>query len=239
MEEISYNVPLLKQNVRDCVQTSASQILAYYGISKSIEDIKSEVPVYTTLNGNQLGSSIGHIATYFVRLGFITTIHSVDIELFDRSWKNDTNQFIIENLKNRRIYLKHSRYDESALDLIVNGYTQFLKENGGIIFPIVDESYLYNLLQSGPIYSILSYNFLNQVSKYIIDSEGKCIQDSIEGTPSTHAVIISGYKQGMFEITDPDFEFGGKRLIPTGLLIGAFYLAETDFDPMLITLKKN
>ena len=46
MEEISYDVPLLTQNVQDCVQASASQILAYYGINKTIDEIKNEVPVY-------------------------------------------------------------------------------------------------------------------------------------------------------------------------------------------------
>ena len=162
----------------------------------------------------------------------------VDIEIFDCSWKNLDNQTLIQKLKERRNYLKHARYEETALDLVVGGYVLFLEKGGKIIFPIVDEVYLHKLLQKGPIYTILSYNFLNQVPKYKFASEGKPIYDSIMGTPSTHAVVISGYKQGKFEITDPDYEFGGKKLIEAGQIIGAFYLAETDFDPLLITLEK-
>ena len=124
------------------------------------------------------------------------------------------------------------------MDLVVGGYVLFLEKGGKIIFPIVDEVYLHKLLQKGPIYTILSYNFLNQVPKYKFASEGKPIYDSIMGIPSTHAVVISGYKQGKFEITDSDYEFGGKKLIEAGQIIGAFYLAETDFDPLLITLEK-
>ncbi|RJQ24756.1 hypothetical protein C4577_07020 [Candidatus Parcubacteria bacterium] len=238
MEEISYDVPLLTQNIQDCVQSSASQILSYYGINKTIDEIRNEVPVYISSDGKPLGSSLGHIATYFIQLGLKTTLHSVDIEIFDRSWKNFDNQAIIQKLKEHRKYLKHARYEESALDLVVSGYVLFLEKGGKIVFPIVDEAYLYQLLQKGPIYTILSYNFLNQVSKYKFVPEGKPIQDSIMGTPSTHAVVITGYKQGKFEITDPDYEFGGKKLTEAGLIIGAFYLAETDFDPLLITLEK-
>jgi len=238
MKEISYDIPLITQNIQDCVQSSASQILSYYGINKTIDEIKKEVPVYINSDGKPLGSSLGHIATYFIQLGLETTLHSVDIEIFDRSWKNLDNQAIIQKLKERRKYLKHARYEESALDLVVSGYVLFLEKGGNIIFPIVDEAYLYKLLQKGPIFTILSYNFLNQVPKYTFIPEGKSIQDSIMGAPSTHAVVISGYKQGKFEITDPDYEFEGKRLIDAGQIIGAFYLAETDFDPLLITLKK-
>jgi len=238
MKEVGYDIPLLTQNTQDCAQSSASQILSYYGIKKSIEDIKKEVPVYISSEGKPLGSSLGHIATYFIQLGLETTLHSVDIEIFDRSWKDFDNQTLIQKLRERRKYLKHARYEEAALDLVVDGYAQFLKKGGRIVFPIVDEAYLYQLIQKGPIYTILSYNFLNQVSKYKFVSDGKPVQDSIAGSPSTHAVVISGYKLGKFEITDPDYRFGGKKLIHPGQIIGAFYLAETDFDPLLITLKK-
>jgi hypothetical protein len=238
MEEISYDVPLLTQTIQDCVQSSASQILSHYGINKTIDEIKNEVPVYISSDGKPLGSSLGHIATYFIKLGLKTTLHSVDIEIFDRSWKNLDNQTLIQKLKERRKHLKHARYEESALDLVFSGYVLYLEKGGKIVFPIVDEAYLYQLLQKGPIYTILSYNFLNQVSKYKFVPEEKPIQDSIMGTSSTHAVVITGYKQGKFEITDSDYEFGGKKLIEVGLIIGAFYLAETDFDPLLITLEK-
>jgi len=238
MEEISYNIPFVAQNVKDCVQSSASQILSYYGIKKSIEEIKKEVPVYISSNGNPLGSSMGHIATYFIQLGFSTTIHTVDIELFDLSWKNLDSKVLVQKLKERRKYFKHARYEDAALDLVVDGYVQFLENGGKLIFPIVDELYFYEQLKSGPVYAVVSYEFFNQIAKHAFVSNKKLIQDAVVGSPSTHAVVISGYKDGKFEIIDPDYTFGGKRFITSSLLVGAFYLAETDFDPLLITLKK-
>lgn len=240
MKNISYNIPLITQNIQDCVQASAAQILQYYGIKKTIEEIKKEVPVYINKEGKLLGSSLGQIATYFVQLGLKTTIYTVDIEIFDRSWGKLDKLTLIKRLTERRKYLKHSRYDDDALDLVINGYVDFLKKGGQITMSIVDEAYLYKLLERGPIYAIVSYNFFNQVAKYkSVPDQETPVQDSIAGNPTTHAVVISGYSNGLFEVVDPDYEFGGKKKINPGQLIGAYYLAETDFDSMLITLDKH
>ena len=228
--------PVLKQTIQDCVQTAASQLLSFYNINKTVEEIKKEVPVYITSDGKPLGSSLGHIAAYFTTLGFQTTIHTVDIELFDRSWNSSDNKMLKDNLLQRRKYLRHSRYEAAALDMVVDGYVQFLNKGGTIEFPIVDEQYISKLLEKGPVYAVVSYNFLNQVAKYSARSEERPTKDAISGSPSTHVIIITKFNNGLFEIIDPDYEFGGKRSIPSNLLIGAFYLAETDFDPMLITL---
>ena len=54
-------------------------------------------------------------------------------------------------------------------------------------------------------------------------------QDSIQGAPSAHMVVIAGYDNGKFLLLDPDFEFGGERWIDVDRLVGSIYLAETDF----------
>jgi hypothetical protein len=239
MNDITYDVPLLKQGIQDCVQSSASQMLSFYGINKSVEEIKKEVPVDIDSEGKELGSSLGHIATYFIQLGFKTTIHTVDLEIFDQSWKGSNNEQLINNLQERKKYIKHARYEEQIMNHVIDGYILFLEKGGKVELPIVDEKYLYNLLTHGPIYTVVSYNFLNQSPKYKFVKNSKPMQDDMAGTPNTHVIVISGYKDGKFEITDPDYEFGGKRLIEPSLLIGAFYLAETDCDPILITLEKN
>jgi hypothetical protein len=77
--------------------------------------------------------------------------------------------------------------------------------------------------------------FINKL--YALDIQDR--RDSIKGSPSTHAVVISGYEDGSFIITDPDDVCGGIRKIAAGHLIGSFYLAETDFDCILITVKKK
>lgn len=238
--QIHYDVPLIRQGLQQCVQASTAQLLQYYGIKKSIDEIRNEVPIYISSLGVPLGSSLGHIAAYMISQNFDVTIHTVDTELFDQSWKSCGNDELITNLQQRKAFLKHPRYEHDALDAIIDGYTQFLKAGGNVVFPLVDESYLVELLINGPVFCVLNYNFLNTVARGKFDRKSNSfVRDAISGSPSTHAVVISGYEGGSFMITDPDDVYGGVRKISSGHLIGSFYLAETDFDCVLITLKKK
>ena len=65
------------------------------------------------------------------------------------------------------------------------------------------------------------------------------IKSDINGIPTTHAIVVSGYKNGKFTIVDLDKDNGGIKTVSAGLLIGSIYLAETDFDPLIITAVKN
>lgn len=64
------------------------------------------------------------------------------------------------------------------------------------------------------------------------------MRDDIKGNPTTHAIIVSGYEEGNFSIVDPDKENGGKKDISASKLVGAIYLAETDFDSLILTVNK-
>lgn len=239
MKGFDCKIPILKVDFQDCIQVAAIQLLSFYGVEKTLSDVKKEIPVYVSKRGLTLGSSIGHMATYFLKLGFKVTMHIVDIEIFDRSWANLSKRELIKNLEKRKKFIRHPRYDAEAFNLIFEGYTTFLKSGGMIKFPIIDEKYLLNLLERGPIYAVVSYSFLNSAAKYKFVKSGKrLIKDSIKGSPGTHVVIVSGYKNGKFKITDSDPKFLGERWFKPGHLIGSIYLAETDFDPLLITLER-
>ena len=234
---IDYHIPLVKQGLQDCAQANAVQILNHYGISKTIDDIKSEVPVYISKSGVPLGSSLGHIATYFITLGFKTTLHTVDIEIFDPSWSGLTSLELIDNLRLRRQHFKSVKYEVEALDVIFDGYIKFLEAGGKIVFPIIDENYLIDLLSLGPIYCSVNYNFLNSTSKYLFEGSVST-HDPVKGSSFAHIVTLAGFHDGQFKVVDPDAEFGGVRLINSSLLVGSIYLAESDYDPLLITLEK-
>ena len=239
MNDLSYDVPLVKQGVSECLPASATQLMNFFGIDTTFDEVKKGVPLYVTSAGKPVGTSVGHMGSYLLRKGFSVTFHTVDIELFDPSWSGMSSEDMIGKLKDRRKYLKHARYNDEILDVIVDGYVKFLEEGGNIYFSIIDEKFLLEKLKEGPFILQVSYNFLNNCPKYFYNFEkNQYEQDPIQGHPTTHAVVVSGYKSGKFVIVDPDFEFGGVREIDSGRLIGAFYLAETDFDPILITLSK-
>ena len=232
---ISHKVVLVQQGIQECVQASTVQLIKYYGYNKNLEEVKKEVPVYVNNDGVKQGTSLGHIATYFQTVGLKTTLHTSDIIVFDKTWGNLDNQRLISNLELRKEYVKHGIYDSDTINLIVSGYIDFLKAGGTISMPIVDTAYLLKYLAKGPLYMIVSYNVLNNCAKYEYGGEK---QDSIKGIPSTHAAIISGYESGMFEIVDPDFEYGGYRKVNESLLIASYYQAQTDMDCMFFSFEK-
>lgn len=240
MKDISYDVSLVKQGIVECLPSSATQLLNFYGIHVTFEQVKKDVPLYITPEGKPVGTSVGHMGAYLLEKGFQVLFHTVDIEIFDPSWRGLSPNEILTKLQERRKFIKHSRYDDEILDVIFDGYILFLQRGGEIDFPVVDEKYLIEQLQNGPFILQVSYNFLNNCAKYVYNIEQKTyVQDAVTGHPTTHAVVVSGYKSGKFIIVDPDFEFGRVREIEPGRLIGAFYLAETDFDPIVITISKK
>ena len=166
MKPISYDVPLVVQGPEECVQASAAQILAFYGITKNISEIKEEVPMLFSKDGRPLGTSFAHIALYFVELGFHTTMHIADLEIFGRRWANLSRDELLAKLDQRAPHLKHSVYDQEMLDVYFDGYSRFLKAGGEIVLPIITHAYLRSLLEQGPVYASVDYQLLNNVAKY-------------------------------------------------------------------------
>src|SRR4051812_20652479 len=122
MKDILHSVPIIHQEESsDCVQASAAQLLSFYGIQKTVSEVKSEVPVYIDASGKPLGTSIGHLASYFISLGFEATIHTSDIQLFDPTWNGLSSNELIEKLNVRKEYLKHATYDQEAINLVTEG----------------------------------------------------------------------------------------------------------------------
>jgi hypothetical protein len=239
-QPIEYQIPLISQGLQDCLQASVAQILDYFDILKTVAEIKNEVPVHRDVNGVPLGTSIGHIGSFLLSLDLSVTMHILDIQIFDRTWSGKSNKELVALLLERAPHLHHELYDAQSREVIVQGYVSFLQLGGEIRLPILDVSYLYELLTNGPLIAVVNYNFLNDTAKTSFDADREDFYpDPIAGNPSTHAVVVAGYSDGRFLIVDPDSQHGGHRWIDSGRLIGAIYLAQTEFDNLLISVRKN
>ncbi len=238
MEPILYNINRIEQGLQDCAQTNVLQLLNYKNISKTKEDILREVPVYINSEGVSLGSSIGHIATYLSNQGFVVTLHVADIQIFDRSMDYEDKESLLKYLAERVNYIKHPSYGVNEFKLIFDGYIQYIKSGGLIKNAIFKPSYLYNILSKGPFLAIVSYQFLNGDTKYSFNLDiGKPVRDTLKGVSGTHVVTVIGYKDNSFIIADPDLAYGGIRTIEENHLIGSIYIAETDYDSMVISVE--
>jgi len=241
MKEIQYNIErVLQVESSDCVQACASQVLKYYGATKSIDDIKKEVPVSYDSQGHPVGSSVGHIAAYFAELGFRTTMHVADVWFLDRTWIGLGTEELLAKIEKRVPFLKHGIYEQDLIKVIADGYVLFLKKGGILQYPVVDESYLYLLLQRGPIYAVVNVQFLYDQPRLKYDEATKQYEPSdIEGVPLTHAILIDGYKDGQFHLVDPDDPKDKlPKWVAANKLVGAYYLSDINLDCMLVTLEK-
>jgi len=234
MEEIFH---FLKRTVQaehfDCAQASSVPFLSFYGVEKTLDQVKNEVPVFENAEGKKLGTAIGHIATYFLNQGLNATIHTSDVEIFDQTWINLSSKELIEKIQERQTHLKHAVYSADALSAICDGFIQFLKEGGKLVFPAVDEKYVYELLKQGPIYTTINYQFAFQRPRFSEDMQ----TDPISGNLLTHALLIIGYRDGKFCLLDPESANEEERWLESNRLIGAYYLADLHLDPILITIQ--
>jgi hypothetical protein len=239
MKDIHYNIPHTKQEeAADCAQAAAAQILAFYDVHKTVGDIKSEVGVGKDASGKPVGSSVGHLAAYLIGLGFEVTMHTSDIQVFDRSWIDLDVQELIQNIRRRTPQVQHPRYEADLITEVCEGFIVFLEKGGKMDFSVVDEAYLHSLLEQGPIYTVINYQFMFDAPKgQYSKGQDRFITETIKGQPNTHAIVISGYKEGKFSVIDPDKPVEeSERWVDASRLVGAYYLADMDIDSILLTL---
>lgn len=242
MNPLQYQIVPVNQATAECLQTATFQALSWFqDNTKTLQDIVSGVHVSTDSNGNKVGTSIGHMATYIKLLGYDTTLHALDVELFDRTWGALSNKVMAEALTKRSEslppYLPIARFK----DIIVPGYVAFLEYGGHIVFPTLSSKYLYELLQQGPFVAMLSSTYLNHSIRQSYNPEtDKFIDDAIHGRSLTHAVTVAGFKDGSFNIIDPEPPRGyeNSRWVEAEHLIASIATAQVESDNMLLSFSK-
>jgi hypothetical protein len=243
MEPIKYDITPVQQATAECLQTATYQVLSWFqDNNKTLSDLTAEVQVSVDANGNKLGTSIGHMATYVRLLGYKVTLHIFDVELFDRSWSSLSGDVLVDALKKRAEALPENHTIANVRDTVIPGYIAFLEYGGLTIFPVLSSHYLYSLLQKGPYVAIVNSTYLNgSPRKKYNPATDKYVDDAIHGQSLNHAVTIAGYQDSQFNIIDPEPPTGHEatRWIPAEHLIASIATAQTESDNMLITIEKE
>lgn len=242
MKPLAYQITPVRQATSQCLQTAVFQALSFFpDNTKSLDDIVAGVQVSVDENGNKVGTSIGHMATYIKLLGYNVHLHVFDVELFDRSWGALNNKVLAEALAKRRDNLPTRLYIHADKDAIVEGYIAFLEYGGKMSFPQLSSQYLYDLLAQGPFVAMLSSTYLNRaIHQTYNKATDKFIDDAIRGRSVTHAVTVAGYQDGQFNIIDPQPPEGieQSRWIPAEHLIASIATAQTESDNILLSISK-
>ncbi len=189
LPKLYYEILPIRQKTSECLQTAVAQTLPYFKINKSVDQILREVSVSRDREGNKLGTSIGHMATYLLGLGINVKLHVFDVEIFDRSWAKYTNKQMITALHARQDHFKNAHYDKDSIKVIFDGYLSYLYNGGRIIIPQLSRNYLYQRLRDGPYIALLNSTYLNSRAK----------QSYVRATDTLESYDIQG-RSGAFDV---------------------------------------
>ncbi len=239
--DINHKIAAIKQKPAECMQTSATQLLSFFDPTIKVDDVINEVPVYVE-NGEKIGTSPGHLATYFVQKGYKTTVYIFDVELFDLSWEMTSGSEIIELLKQRQKYIPANSWLAKYHHILVDGWELFVKAGGSFAQPPLTAQLIKDLLIKSPILVMVNSTYLNHQSKQQYDKKkDKFEDDAIKGRSLTHGVTCTGYKDGRFLIVDPDPPEGREqhRWIQSDHLIASIMAAQTESDNLLMVIEQE
>lgn len=237
---IQHRIPLQKQSTSsNCVQTSTSQFLGFYGIDQTPDSIEAEVPVRVNPEGKPMGTLFADIGIWLRKTQNVpVTMHIFDTQIIDRSWISLSQEQLLEEVINMQ---KHgvSTARTPYAPLLIDAYASFMQSGGVVSVAKCTNELLQTLLAKGPVLAIISFNYMYDYPRSSYNPEVKNYEaDTIDGKAIEHAVVITGYSDGSYTYNDPDAELGGQHTVKDDILIGAICTAQLNSDNYLLTIEK-
>jgi len=233
---ISLNIPRIKQTDKACGPTALLQVLKYYGFQKTLNELIPELKIPEEEVKTQ-GYAEGTIGLYALDQGFNVKMISYDTKRFDPTW-NYNREEIHTNLERQLEFLELATEDD-----FLNGYASeykkittlrlvdFMKhKNAEIEFKPISMKLIEDyLLKKIPVIAIV-----NTCLFYSSKRRYKGTKDEIKGKEYGHVIVISGFDDYNYEITDPDddFEKLGKFKIEKNKLINCI----VQYGPVLLII---
>ncbi len=238
--EIKHGIPLQTQSSSsNCVQTSTSQFLGFYGIHETPDNIEAAVPVRTNADGKPMGTLFADIGTWLRKTYDVSaTMYVFDTQIIDRSWASLSQPQLLAEVKKMQEHGVSTARTPYA-PLLIEAYTSFLQSGGVVSIAKCTNDLLQSLLAKGPIMAIISFNYMYDYPRASYNPIIKNYEaNSIDGKAIEHAIVITGFADGNYYYNDPDAEMGGKHTAKDDVLIGAICTAQLNSDNYLLTIEK-
>ncbi|MDP2720661.1 MAG: C39 family peptidase [bacterium] len=179
------DVPLVqqKEDSVDCGIAVVTMILNYYGVQKSFEEIKREIPT------DQVGTYAPQLGSFLVEQGFIVDIVTRNPLVFTKAHEGATKEETIKRFEE----LKAKGEKETA----ANFFLQFLaKDRASVTVKIPSKQDIEDEVKAGrPLVA-----FLTNAALYKENLGEKYGKDF---TYTFHSVVISGIEDNKVVINDP------------------------------------
>lgn len=183
---MDYRLPLKIEKQPDditCGPTCLQAVYHYFGDETSVRQIISDVDSFD--EGGTLAVMLGLDA---LRRGYSAVLYTFNLLIFDPTWFNNPDV----NLKEKLIAQKLVKSDPK-LQIASDAYIEFLSLGGVIRMEDLTRNLIRKYLTRAiPIIAGLSSTYLYQESREIgVDGRS----DDLQGEPSGHFVVLSGYDQ--------------------------------------------
>ena len=159
------------------------------------------------------GTLAVQLACHALRRGYLATIHSYNLQLFDPSWfldpKIDLAAKLREQLVSKSMLANRGLHETERLWVSTESCLEFLSLGGQVRMPSLDENLIEEtLLQGVPILCGLSATYLYQERRersQPADAMGRTsTPDDINGDPVGHFVVLYGYDKAKTQVLIAD-----------------------------------
>ncbi len=165
-------------------------------------------------------------------------MHVFDTQIIDRSWASLTQeQLLAEVIKIQQHGVSTARTPYAPL--LINAYASFLGSGGAVSVVKCTNELLQELLAKGPVLAIISFNYMYDYPRASYNPDTKNYEsNAVDGKAIEHAIVITGFSDGLYSYNDPDPEMGGQHTVKGDVLIGAICTAQLNSDNYSLTIEK-
>jgi hypothetical protein len=206
-------------------------IYRYFGDPIPLETVTAELRML-----DQGGTLDVFLANHALQRGYRVTLFTYNLEIFDPTWFELSNDEIRARLKAQREVKRWARLQSAS-----RGYDEFLRLGGKLKLRDLDPALLRKFLKRGiPVITGLSATYLYRAIRDIPDTNE---DDDVRGEPVGHFVVLTGYRKDTREvlIADPlkTNPLVGTRYyaVKTHRLIGAILLGAVTYDANLLVIE--
>ena len=164
-----------------CGPTCLHTVYRYWGEREPLGDV-----IARTHRLEAGGTFAVYLACDALRKGYVATIYTYNLMVFDPTWFSTPGVDIAERLQRQREIKMDYR-----LQAVTPGYIEFLKLGGRLRFRDLSPTLLHKILRRRfPIITGLSSTYLYHAPREYGPNDEK---DDVRGLPTGHFVVISGY----------------------------------------------
>lgn len=168
-----------------CGPTCLHAVYRYFGLEMPLAKVISEVG---SVDGG--GTLAVYLGLHALDNGFSAKLYTYNLQMFDPTWFTPSTVVLKEKLEEQLAYKQGRKFTQAT-----KAYTDFLARGGFIRFDDLTSSLLRKyLVKNKPILVGLSATYLYKCAREKAVGN-RLLYDDIQGEPTGHFVLLSGYDQ--------------------------------------------